>query len=479
MDKLPDSSPQPQTKLAVSTITTARAPSIDIAVMGAIPALTLADLLFRNPGLVAGVAFVTLCFLFRHLGHVARPLRRTSVVLVAVTVVLLPLLSSPIATLERGVRIGALIASLLVTINLLSRSASRVPQVRILLQRLYHVHPSQRYGVLSMASQFFGGLLGLAGISMMMESAAQQKDLADSEKIAAFSAVTRGYAALSLWSPMYSNMSIVLAMYEGASWAGVLPVALGITTMFIVLGVVLDRFAISRSGVSADPSVVNVGELVRSGWPVLLAMLGFVSLMVVTSRWLAMPISAVIISIAPAAAWLLNARLQGGGLGGIHAATIQLGQDMSSFRGMAGEVMIFIASGCAGTVIGNAIPPEWTAAVGASVAGSPALACLTVSSAIVLMSASAMHPMLSSVIVGASLGPALLGLPVLVHISAVLIGWGLAIIVTPFSVVSALASRWSGIPVIVISLRANAVFVLLALGSSASVLGLVARAIGN
>jgi hypothetical protein len=57
----------------------------------------------------------------------------------------------------------------------------------------------------------------------------------------------------------------------------------------------------------------------------------------------------------------------------------------------------------------------------------------------------------------------------------VLVGWGLAIIVTPFSVVSALASRWSGIPVLVISLRANAVFVLLALGSSATLLGLLAR----
>lgn len=478
MAKRPNSSPQRHTKPTVLTVMQAWSPSIDVAVMAAIPALTLADLLFRKSGLVVGVVLVTLCFLWRHLDQVSPSLRRTSAVLLAMTGLLLPLLSSPIATLERGVRIGALIASLLVTINLLSRSATRVPQVRTLLQRLYHVQPSQRYGVVSMASQFFGGLLGLAGISMMMESAAQQKNLTDSERIAAFCAVTRGYAALSLWSPMYSNMSIVLAMYEGANWAGVLPVALSITTMFIVLGMMLDRFSMPRSDVSADPSVVKVGELVRSGLPVLLAMLGFLSIMVVTSQWLAMPISAVIISLAPAVAWLLNTRLLGGGLGACRAATLQLGQDMSSFKGMAGEVMIFMVSGCAGTVVGNALPAAWTAAVGASVAGSPALACLTVSSAIVLMSASALHPMLSSVIVGASLGPALLGLPVLVHISAVLIGWGLAIIVTPFSVVSALASRWSGIPVLVISLRANAVFVLLALGSSASVLGLVARSIG-
>ena len=100
-----------------------------------------------------------------------------------------------------------------------------------------------------------------------------------------------------------------------------------------------------------------------------------------------------------------------------------------------------------------------------------------VSAAIVLLSAGALHPMLSAVIVGASLGPAQLGLPVLPHLSAVLVGWSLAIIVTPFSVVSTLASRWSGIPVLAISFRANAVFVLLALASSAGLLGLLARLI--
>ena len=115
--------------------------------------------------------------------------------------------------------------------------------------------------------------------------------------------------------------------------------------------------------------------------------------------------------------------------------------------------------------------------MGAAVAGSPALACLAVSAAIVLLSTAALHPMLSAVIVSASLGPAQLGLPVLPHLSAVLVGWSLAIIVTPFSVVSTLASRLSGIPVLAISFRANAVFVLLALGSSAGLLGLLARLI--
>lgn len=448
--------------------------TVDVALMCAIPVLTLVDLLSAIRWTLWCIALVTAAFIVRQAGHVSMPVRRTSALLALVTALLLPMLPDPGAALGRGVRIGALIASLLVTINLLSRAAARVPRVRVLLESLHHVSPSRRYGTLSLASQFFGGFLGLAGIAMMMESAAGQKKVGYREKLSSFSAVTRGYAALSLWSPMYSNMSIVLAMYEGAHWAGVLPVALVVTTLFIVLGVVLDRLSGAHRHAQADASAVTAKELVHQGWPVLLGMLGFLSFMLLTSRGLGLPISAVIIAGAPVAAWLLNAHLHGGGAPAYGTAARQVLLDMTSFRVMAGEVMMFMASGCAGIVIGSAIPNAWTATIAAAVAGSPALACLTVSGAIVLMSASALHPMLSAVIVGASLGPVQLGLPVLAHLSAVLVGWSLAIIVTPFSVVSALASRWSGIPVLVISLRANATFVLLALGLSACMLGLLA-----
>jgi hypothetical protein len=156
-------------------------------------------------------------------------------------------------------------------------------------------------------------------------------------------------------------------------------------------------------------------------------------------------------------AWLLRApRIA------LCAGARQVASDMLGFRAMASEVLMFLASGCAGTVIGSAIPTAWTSALGQLVAGSSTIACFTVSGAIVLMSATAIHPMLSAVIV---------------HLTAVLVGWGLAIIVTPFSVLSLMASRWSGIPVLVISLRANAWFVLLALATSSTLLGIMARLI--
>lgn len=454
-----------------------RVAPVDLALLAAIPVLTFLDLLERQRWAVWAVLLLALCFVLRHAGHVTPRSSRTALLLGVVTAALLPLLPDPLAAIERGLRIGALIAALLVSIHLLSRSVARTPQARSVMDDLHRVAPGRRYLALSVASQCFGGLLGLAGVAMLMESAARQERDTPGEQLSAFSAITRGYAALSLWSPMYSNMGIVLAMYEGAQWAAVLPVALAVTALFVALGAALDALAaVGRPRAAPAWPAVPAGVLVRQGWPVVLAMSGFLAVMVAASRGLGLPIAAVIIAAAPLAAWLLHARLLGGH-GAVAAATRQVGVDLGSFRSMSGEVLMFMASGCAGTVIGAAIPPAWIAVVGAAVGGSPELACLAVSSAIVLLSACALHPMLSAVIVGASLGPAQVGLPVLPHLSAVLVGWGLAIIVTPFSVVSTLAARWSGIPVMVVSLRANAAFVVLALGMSAGLLGWLARAL--
>jgi hypothetical protein len=64
-------------------------------------------------------------------------------------------------------------------------------------ERIAALLVTRRYGVLSVASQFFGGLLGLAGIAMMMESAARQENLGYRDKLSSFSAVTIGDAAVS------------------------------------------------------------------------------------------------------------------------------------------------------------------------------------------------------------------------------------------------------------------------------------------
>ena len=431
-----------------------------------IPLLTLVDLLHGPRWSVWGLELASAAFVVLQMRQVPAATRRTSLVLALAAGALLPFIEQPMQVLERGVRIGGLIASLLLTVNLLSRAALRVPRVHQVVGGLYQLPAGQRYPALAVASQFFGGLLGLAGIAMMMEMAARQERASDAEKISSFCAISRGYAALSLWSPMYSNMSIVLALYQGPSWVSVLPYALTVSGLLIALGALLDRLGRSGSDVLLrEPARVSAAPLLRAALPVIVCMLGFVAFMLVTSQHLNVPIPAVIIASAPLAAWLLNTSLAG------NAGARLLAKDFLGFSAMAGEVTLFLASACAGTVMANAIPPAWIVAIGQVLGGSPFLGYLFLSSGIVLLSATAIHPMLSAILIASSFTPQLLGLPVIAHLCAVLVGWGLAITVTPFSVISLMASRFSGIPLLVISLRANLLYVALSVLLSALVLG--------
>lgn len=441
-------------------------------VLAALPIATLVDLLQQRGATALLLGGACLVFLWQQRQHAKVGIRRTSAVLLLLSLLLLPLLDAPVQALTKGLRIGALIASLLIAVGLLSRASLRVTRMHNLMVRLFELPARQRPLALSVASQFFGGFLGLAGLAAMMEIASQREGLTEADKIADFGAISRGYAALSLWSPMYSNMSIVLGMYGDVRWTQVLPLALLVAALLITLGVLLERLRrYHRDGpVERRPSISALAVL-RESVPIVLVMLCFVGLMVCCSDALHLPISALIIFGAPLVAWSLNAVSTPERTRRWRSGASLIRQDLMQQRLMAGEVMLFIASGCAGVVISQAIPIEWAMAVAQLAGASAYLSVLLLIMGIVLLSSAAIHPMLSAIVVGSMLSPDLLGLPSLLHVCAVLIGWGLAIIVTPFSVISLMAARFSRVPVLDISLKNNASYLAWAVGIAVAVLG--------
>lgn len=441
-----------------------------VFVLVALPIATFLDLLVQQSSTALVLAAACLLFMWQQRQHVKVGIQRTSGVLLLLMLLLLPLLDSPVQALEKGLRIGALIASLLIAVGMLSRASLRVGRVRNLMVQLFQLPVQQRPLALGVASQFFGGLLGLAGLAAMMDIASQRDSVAEVEKSADFGAISRGYAALSLWSPMYSNMSIVLGMYGDVRWIQVLPLAFLVSLFLIALGVVLEALNRLKYPVR-EGSAISALSVLRESVPVVLTMLCFVALMVCCSEALNLPISALIISGAPLVAWALNVACGTEIQHRWKFAVRTMRQDLIQQRLIAGEVMLFIASGCAGVVLSQAIPVEWAAAVAQLAGNSVYLSVLLLIMGIVLLSGAAIHPMLSAIVVGTMLSPDLLELPSLLHVCAVLIGWGLAITVTPFSVISLMAARFSGMSVIEISLKNNAVYLVCAVGIAVVVLG--------
>jgi len=436
----------------------------------AIPIATVVDMVLPQHFSAGTLAISCLAFLLVQHRHIASGIGRTSLALALMTGVALVLIDQPLTALEKGMRIGALIASLLISVSLMSKASLRVPHMRKVMSDLYAIPRGQRPLALGIGAQFLGGFLGLAGLTMMMDMAAQREDLSSREKIADFSAISRGYAALALWSPMYSNMSIVLTMYDGIAWTDVLPYALTISVIFIGLGTLIEKLSLTREK-TQPTGAGSIADVIQDGIPIIGLMLCFLGFMMWASNLLNASVSAIIIVSMPFIAWLLNVWKPSDASQRWRSGSKQLRQDLLGQGAIAGEVLLFLVSGCAGTVISQVIPMSVIEPLAQLTSHSPVGASMMVMVAIVMLSATSIHPMLCAVLVGSSLTPGLLNLPSMAHLCAVLVGWGLAIIVTPFSVLSMMAARFSGIPVLTISLRANSVFVAICLGGAAMILG--------
>jgi hypothetical protein len=118
---------------------------------------------------------------------------------------------------------------------------------------------------------------------------------------------------------------------------------------------------------------------------------------------------------------------------------------MENFGALASEALLFMAAGCAGSILADAFPASWIALIGAALRGHAFLGLAFLVAAIILTSLIGVHPVLSAVFLASSLPPQVLALPPLIHMAAILAGWGLSANMTPFSVISLTASRYAGI----------------------------------
>ena len=442
---------------------------LSAACLLAVALLTVAHMFSPARELVWALGAAAGLFLAREYRRVPRGILRISLALGLLSAALLAFSPTPAESLARGIAIGGLLTSLVGAVSLLARAALRSDRSRVVAAYLLAQGSRRRYAGFTLACQLFGGLLGLAGVSMLMDMAARDDTAAVEERLSLFLAITRSFAAATLWSPMFSNVSILLVLYPGLDWFAVVPLSLGLAGAVVAIGLGLDLWR--QRGQPARPGRAPGGEpLARSLLPMLAAMGGFLGLVLALARSLHIAVAGAIVLLTPLAALGLNLLQAPSGRRRQHALA-DLRADYFKLPTLAGETMLFMAAGCGGTVIASAIPPAWTAVVGGLIAGNPVLACLALMSTVVLLAFLAVHPVLSAVLIASCFPPALLGLPMLPHLAAILVGWAVAGAVTPFSMVALMASRYSGFSIYAISVRANHWFAVLCMGSAALALG--------
>ncbi|RZL07837.1 MAG: hypothetical protein EOP40_14875, partial [Rubrivivax sp.] len=187
---------------------------------------TLFNLFHPHPGAVALVGVAAAVFLVRERHRLPPSIRRVTLALGAITLLLLPFAASPGQSLSKGVAIGGLMASIISSVTLMARAALAAPQTGVVARHLLATGMRSRYLVVSLACQLFGGLMGLAGVSMLMDMASKGEVLVEDDRLSMLAAIMRSFAAATLWSPMFSNVTILLALYPGLTWSTVVPLCL-------------------------------------------------------------------------------------------------------------------------------------------------------------------------------------------------------------------------------------------------------------
>lgn len=433
---------------------------------------TLFNLFHPHPGAVALVGVSAAVFLLRERRRLPPSIQRVALALGVVTLVLLPFAQAPWQSLSKGVAIGGLMASIISSVTLMARAALAAPQTGVVARHLLATGMRSRYLLISLACQLFGGLMGLAGVSMLMDMASKGEVSVDEDRLSMLAAIMRSFAAATMWSPMFSNVTILLALYPGLSWATVVPLCLAMAACSIVLGTVMEMRRL-RHRTLAPPQPMPRAPLYRALLPMLLAMAVFLTAVIALAHALQVAVVAGIVLLIPFAVLVLHA-LQAQGPARLKQARHRLREDYQKLPALAGEVALFMAAGCGGTVIASVIPAAWTSAIGAVLAMSPFLACFALIAIVIGLAFLAVHPVLTVVLVGTALPPAMVGLPVTVHMSAILVAWGVASYATPFSMIALMAHRYSGYSVTTVTVNLNRGFAVIYLGLATLFLGTIA-----
>jgi hypothetical protein len=370
-------------------------------------------------------------------------LRNTSLILFAISAILLPFANTPLAAVQRGVFVSGLLLALMASVILLARCALRSRQVRLVGESLRGQAPARRQLSFNVASQLFSATLSLAGANIMFVMASPEDNR--SGDTASIIAITRGFTAAAFWSPMFGNMAILLVLYPSLQWIEVFPVGFMVAQLTVVVGVLMHRFSLRTPPEIQPERAADFHpdrEWTNATITLLIAMFGFLGTILATSTVLKISITASIVLLGPVFALLLNIGMAGDG-NRIAKGMRQVREDAAQFPRLSSEALLFAAAGCAGTIMAAAFPDRWVEWIGATFGSFPLFGIGFLMFSIIGLALAGIHPVLSAVFMASTITPHVLSLPALIHCSAILIGWGLSASLTPYSVLVLTASRYS------------------------------------
>ena len=380
---------------------------------------------------VSAVALLALMLVFLEYQQVPRGIWLSTCALLSVSCLLLFFIDDPFRALIKGVGFGSVFAALVATVSLLGKSALRTQAAAQINDLLDKSNVQNQYLTYSATSQLFSGMLSLAGTNVLLAMAACKCREGLLLNRATFGAITRGFSAATFWSPMFGNMSIMLALYPALAWGDVFFLGFALAQVTLLTGVILYRISVRHVVADLASTSPETRLPLRLFFRSLVVLATYIAGLFLISVQLQTSITIAIIFTAPLLSFLINTCVLSGSSKLRRGLQTTL-SDVGSLSRLTPEILIFLTAGVVGVVLAQAVPGSWLQFVSDSLSGHVWTGVATSMLVIMLLSLIGVHPILSAVMLASSL--------------------------TPFSILNTTASHLSGISLYSISIQENWIF---------------------
>ena len=379
---------------------------------------------------------------------------------------------------------GAVYGAFFLALTTLRDAAETSPLVRYCGQHLVAQPPGRRYAALAGGGHLFGIILSYGSIELLgamvarangrgmgvanargmgranargVENAnARGTEQAERGKRMLL-AIQRGFCVMNCWNPLNLMTVVVATAVPTASLHLLLPLAFATSLGIMAVGWLEDRLMHPTPPPEPAPG----------GWGIHLALVLLVLAVMVaseaTSLLLGVSLVAAVTLAVPLAALIWIGAQTGHFVRPVTPARIAgvLGRRIARFiprvPAFRGEATVLAGSGFMGVTVGAILPPDLLAPVIGVL--PPILVPLLVPVVLIATGQIGLNPIAIVALIGAAMpDPAALGIPPSALALSCMLGWGLAVGMTPMSASAIITARWAGVSPWTVGSRWNAAY---------------------
>jgi len=380
----------------------------------------------------------------------------------------------PLPLFLAGWRRGAAYGAFFLALTTLRDAAETSKLVRRCGAHLVAQPPGRRYAALTGGGHLFGIILSYGAIELLasMVTRANTLDAAGGSETVRqlrarrmLMAIYRGFCVMNCWSPLNLMTAVVSTAVPEAPMRLLMPIAFVVSIGMAALGWLEDRLSAARRTTGGGARPVS-----RESWTVHLRIVALVGLVMLLAEagsaalGVHLVTGVTIVVPAVAAGWLIVQLRRHAGAGGLQAMRRLLG--LLRRRGVRflwrvphfrSEATVLAGSGFMGVAIGGALP---AAGIAPLLAHLPAIAVpLLVPVVLIATGQIGLNPVAVVALFGAAIPhPAALGVSPAALAFACMLGWGLAVAMTPMSASAITTARWARVSPWTVSTVWNATF---------------------